>query len=784
MRFMGFRLRLALFFVATLVAVQLLTAGLVYEVTRRALVAEGERQLVTNAQAFTTQMDDISARIAGNVEVLSLDYALRSAIAGHDRGTVFSVLRNGGRRVGASRMRLVDLDGKVAVDTGNAKATAIPFPFTDLVASAFDHRTAAVVAQDGRASWMVVVPIYAPQPVGLVVVNVPLDNARLAHMQRLSTLPRDIELAAQWTPGTWSVVARGDGQSALVNGLNKSHRALPWTPLLTSVDSKEYMVLAQQLKQPERGTPVVAVLGYSLDAALRPYRSVAIAWATLLGLGLIVGLLGAWLTARSVSRPIETLAAAVRRVGAGDYRAPQTTQRNDEIGQLANAFGTMSEAVHQRELRIRHQAMHDAITDLPNRVAAEAAIDEMLGRQEITSGALLVVGLTRVPDIIKTMGHALCDRLMRDASERIRRVATDAYLARISDSQFLLWLMHARQPEATAVALRVLDVLNEPYQETDLSIDQLPSIGVATAPDDGSQAGTLLRHAEVAQFAASGSASALNFYDVSTDPHRPERLSLMGDLRDALDRDALELHYQPKLDLGHRRIDGAEALLRWNHPRRGWVPPDEFIGMAEDTGNIHRVSRWALSSALAQLRRWRALGLPLNIAVNLSTRDLEDTELPSRITGLLAVHHVPATALTVEVTERAVMGEPDAAIRILRRLAEQGIGIAIDDFGVGQSTFAYLRHLPVSELKIDQMFIKHLATDANDQIIVRSIVDLGHRLGYRVTAEGVEDEGALDYLASIGCDHAQGYFISRAITADAFTDFVTTHDNAIVETPP
>lgn len=777
MRTMGFRLRLALFFVATLVTVQLLTAGLVYEVTRRALVTEGERQLTANAQAFVAQMDDISARIGGNVEVLSLDYALRSAIAERDRGTVLSVLRNHGRRVGASRMLLIGLDGTVEADTDDTAATLQRFPFPDLIESAYDRRTAAVVALDGKASWMVVVPIYAPQPVGLVVVNVPLDDALLAHMQRLSALPRDIELATRSGSGRWTVVARGDRHSGLVDSLASDHQELPWKPLLTRVDGKEYMVLAQRLKQPKQGAPVVAVLGYSLDDALSPFRSVAVAWATLLTLGLGVGLLGAWFIARSVSRPLEALAAAVRRIGAGDYRTPASTQRHDEIGQLASAFDTMTEAVHQRELRIRHQALHDSVTDLPNRLAAETSIDQGLV-QTAGKGALLMVGLTRVPEIIKTMGHALCDRLMRDTSERIHRVATGAYLARTSDTQFILWLPQADQAAAIAAGLRVLEVLNAPYQETDVSIDRLPSIGIAMAQADGAQADALLRQAEVAQFAAAGSTSALSLYDATTDPHRPERLSLMGDLREALDRDELLLYYQPKFHFASQRTDGAEALLRWNHPKRGWVPPDTFIGMAEDTGNIHRVSRWVLVSALAQSRRWIEQGLPLHIAVNLSTRDLEDAGLPAWIAALLAIHRVPASCLTVEVTERAVMGEPDTAIRILRELAAQGIGISIDDFGVGQATFAYLRHLPVSELKIDQMFVKHLATDPNDRIIVRSIVELSHQLGYRVTAEGVEDQGALDYLASIGCDHAQGYFIARPLPVEAFTAFVGGPANA------
>ena len=764
----GFRLRLALFFVATLVTVQVLTAVLVFGVTRQALVTEGERQLAVNARAFVAQMDDLSARVAGNVRVLALDYALRSAIAERDRGTVLSVLRNHGRRVGASRMQLVGLDGVIEADTTDARASGQRFAFPDLAEHAFDGRTAAVVALQGRAYWVVVVPIYAPQPIALVVVYVPLDDALLAHLRTLSALPGDIELAVQSGPSRWTAAARGMRQSVLVSGL--AGQGLPAKPTVRRIGSHEYIVLAQPLSQPRNSAPVVAVLGYSLGDALRPFRSVAVTWAVLLALGLVIGLIGAWLTARSVSRPVEVLAGAVRRIEAGDYRTPPSLRRRDEIGQLAAAFGTMTDAVRQREERIRQQALHDQVTDLPNRVAAEAAI-ERARDAGTTHGALLMVGLTRVPDIIKTMGHGLYDRLMREVGARLGRVAARAYLARATDTQFVAWLPGADRTEAVAAALRILDALNAPYAEADISIDTLPAVGVAMYPEDGALASVLLRHAEVAQFAATGSTRALAFYDAATDPHRAERLSLMGELREALDHEQLLLHYQPKLALAGSRVDGVEALVRWQHPRRGMVPPQDFIGMAEDTGNIQRLTRWALATAIAQASRWRARGLPLHVAVNLSARDLEEGELPQRIARLLAIHGLPPELLTVEITERAVIGEPESAIRVLKGLADQGVGIAVDDFGVGQSAFAYLRHLPVSELKIDQMFVKHLADDASDQTIVRSIVELSHRLGYRVTAEGVEDHGALEYLASIGCDHAQGYFIARPQPADALATF-------------
>ena len=781
---LSFRLRLGLLFVATLVIVQLLTAGLIYEVTRRALVTEGERQLTANAGAFVSQMDDISARVAGNVEVISLDYALRSAIAERDRGTVLSMLRNHGRRVGASGMLWIGLDGAVLADTNDAttgNVDVIPrrFPFPDLIKKAYGERTAAVVVLDGKAYWMVVVPIYAPQPVGLVAVNVPLDNTLLSHMQQLSALPRDIELLAQAVPNHWSVVARGSSQTNLLGSIAPVNGDLPWKPTLMMVGGMQYIVMAQHLKQPANTAPVVALLGYSLDDALRPFHSAMVAGTILLCLGLAMGLLVAWLVARSVSRPIEALAAAVKRIEVGDYRAPVSVQRHDEIGQLAVAFGTMTDAVRQREDRIRHQAMHDPVTNLPTRMAAEESINRSIATDDGVGGALLMIGIARVPDIIKTMGHSLCDRLMRDAGERIRDVSDGAFIARVTDTQFMAWLPQTDKSNATAAALRILDALNTPYKEKDVAIDRLPAIGVAIYPADGARAGTLLRHAEVAQFAASGSSAALSFYNVVTDPHRPERLSLMGDLRNALNHNKLSLHYQPKLALATKTIDGAEALVRWNHPKLGEVPPDAFIGMAEDTGNIQRVTRWALTAALAQAKRWSEQGLHLQLSVNLSTRDLDDPDLPGKIITLLAIHELPPHCLTVEVTERAIIDEHDLAIRILRRLSDHGVGIAIDDFGVGQSTFAYLRHLPVSELKIDQMFIKNLGTERKDQIIVHSIVDLSHRLGYHVTAEGVENKAALDYLTSIGCDHAQGYYIAHAMAANDFATFV--NDNTSIK---
>jgi diguanylate cyclase (GGDEF)-like protein len=769
---MTFRLRLASFLVASLAVLQIVTALLVYEVTRRQIIGEGEHQLALAATGFSRQLDDVSARVADNVSVLTLDYALRSAIAQRDRDTVLSALRNHSRRVGATRMLLVGLDGTIQADT-QADSTLQKFPFTDLLDTALEHPEAAVVAWNGRTYWIVVVPVSAPTLIGLIAAAIPIDDAFLKHIQEQSTLPNTIELALQDARGSWVAVARGSEHSNLAAQFASAVGVWPKKgPMLREVDGREYVVSASRLRSATLSPPILAVLGYSLDDALRPYRSVGIAWAALLALGLAVGFVGSLLIARGVSRPVEALVATARRIAAGDYSPQQPLAQRGELGELAAAFANMTQAIGEREEQIRFQSGHDAVTGLTNRVAIETTIQHQLNSEPDARGALLVVALARLPEITKTVGHDISDRLMRDAGERIRGPAGDALVARAGDSEFLIWQRGADQPRAIALAFRLIDELSEPYREADLAIDLAPAVGIALHPRHGAEASVLLQHADVALFAALGTADPVVVYDPIVDPHRPERLSLMGDLREALDQNQLQLHYQPKLNLAMGSVDGVEGLVRWQHPKLGMLAPDSFIPLAEETGNIRRVTRWVLAAGIAQAQRWNVHGRRLRIALNLSARDVDDPDLPQRIEELLSVHGVAPDTILLEITESAAMARPDAAVRVLRRVADLGIDLAIDDFGVGQSSFAYLRRLPVRELKIDKSFLLRLAIGPEDRTIVSSIVELGHRLGYRVTAEGVNDQATLDYLAEIGCDHAQGFFIARALPPDGLMAFL------------
>lgn len=394
---MGFRFRLAFFFVAALVVVQAMTALLVYRVARHELVEEGQRQLQVASVAFVRQLGDVSVRVADSVNLLALDYALRSSFAQRDEATLLSALRNHGRRVGASQMFAIDVEGAVQADTRGDLRIGERFPYADLTDRALEQPASAVVAWKGSAYWMVVVPVFTPNLAGYIAAVIPVDDRLLSQLQGQSTLPKRVELASLGSDGRWTVLAHGNAPTGMAETLLSPRARLPTAPATVDVRGREYVVQGVWLQRSARSAPVAALLGYSVDEALSPYRSVAIAWGALSLLGLLAGLVGAWLIARGVARPVERLAASARRIAAGDYAladeaAPAASAR-DELGQLASAFATMAHSIREREAHILHQAGHDQVTGLSNRAAAEVGIDQVLDAQPDAPAAVSLLVL-------------------------------------------------------------------------------------------------------------------------------------------------------------------------------------------------------------------------------------------------------------------------------------------------------------------------------------------------------------------------------------------------------
>jgi diguanylate cyclase (GGDEF)-like protein len=427
------------------------------------------------------------------------------------------------------------------------------------------------------------------------------------------------------------------------------------------------------------------------------------------------------------------------------------------------------------EAALEHQALHDSLTDLPNRVLLHDRLQHAIRAAERTrsSVALLVMDLDRFKEVNDTFGHHTGDLLLEQLGERLGSVLRSSdTIARLGGDEFAVLLPTATVEDARQIAERLLQVLEEPFTLGGLQLEIDASIGIALSPDHGQDADALLRRADVAMYVAKRKNVGHALYTADQDEHSPMRLAMVSELRRAIDQDELSLYFQPKLDLETGEVTCAEALVRWDHPTHGLLSPDVFVPIAEQTGLIRPLARWVLDAALRQCNRWRRDGLDLSVAVNLSMRNLHDPEVVDTIRQLLLRWGIPPARLVIEITESSLMADAARAMDVLGRLRGMGVSVSIDDFGTGYSSLAYLKRLPVNELKIDKSFVAHIASDSNDAAIVRSTIGLAHDLGLSVVAEGIEDQQTLEFLAGLGCDVAQGYFISRPLPVVALGDWL------------
>ena len=424
--------------------------------------------------------------------------------------------------------------------------------------------------------------------------------------------------------------------------------------------------------------------------------------------------------------------------------------------------------------QLQHQALHDLLTDLPNRTLLRDRLHQAIltARRDHTPLALLVLDLNRFKEVNDTFGHHYGDRLLQAVAPRLLgTVRASDTVARLGGDEFAILLPGTGAAGATTVAAKIGQILEAPFPIEGHSFDIGASIGITLFPEHGEEGDVLLQRADVAMYIAKRAGAPQTIYSSDQDPNSADRLALITDLRVAIEQEAVTLHFHPKVELHSGRVTGVEVLARWQHPVRGFVPPDQFIPLAEQTGLIRPLSQCILNMALRQCRHWHDLGLVIPVAVNLSMPDLHDPNLPTLIAALLARWGVEAERLWVEITESSLMADPAQALLIVSHLREMGVRISIDDFGTGYSSLAYLQRLPVDELKIDRSFVQHLATNESDATIVRSTIALAHDLGLTVVTEGVEDWVSWDRLVAFGCDSAQGYLISRPLPADEFVDW-------------
>jgi diguanylate cyclase (GGDEF)-like protein/PAS domain S-box-containing protein len=423
----------------------------------------------------------------------------------------------------------------------------------------------------------------------------------------------------------------------------------------------------------------------------------------------------------------------------------------------------------------RYQALHDMLTGLPNRVSLGERVRQSLdsGRSRDARWALVLFDLDGFREVNDTFGHQHGDKLLHAVGVRVSKLLRDGdVVARLGGDEFVVFGEVDDTSGALVVAARVLDALRQPFviEGVELCVDA--SLGVVCAPEHGDHLDGLLVRADVAMYVAKSAHSGFELYDIDRDRSSVGRLAMAGELRRAIDGHELTLHYQPKVELATGRVIGAEALVRWEHPRHGLVPPDEFMPVAEQTGLIEPLCNYVLADALTECRRWSESGFDLRVAVNLSTRNLVNLSLADDVRRLLTDVGVPADVLDLEITESSLLADPVRAADVVQQLNALGVRIGIDDFGTGYSSLAHLRRLLVSEIKIDKSFVMAMAANTDDAIIVRSTIELAHGLGLRVVAEGIESKVVLDRLRALGCDVGQGYYLCRPIPGDQLMEWL------------
>ncbi|MFT7722638.1 MAG: EAL domain-containing protein [Roseateles sp.] len=487
---------------------------------------------------------------------------------------------------------------------------------------------------------------------------------------------------------------------------------------------------------------------------------------------LVGGVLLAVGVTRSITAPLKRAEAGAERIAQGQYGHRIDVDAADEVGHMASAMNTMAAAVGEREAELRQLADVDLLTGLPQRARFIADGDRLLAnlpeREQLA--VLICIDVDRLKAVNGVLGFEAGDALLQGAAAKIRTLFEGvAAYGRLAGGTFAALAPVLRLDHGTVLAAQLREEVEHKLSWQGQALDLSVSLGVAHWPEHAANTETLLRRAEQAMFEAKRLRQPVAVYSADAEAARALHLSLLSDLATAVQQDQLRQFLQPKRCLRTGRITGAEALVRWRHPQRGWLPPAEFIPFAERSGRIRQVTDWMLARAVRTLADWAAAGRePLSIAVNISTLDIQDQTLPARLAALLVQYRVDPGQLQLEVTETGLMASGTDPISVLHALRSWGVSLAIDDFGTGQSSLAYLQHLPVDELKIDRSFVQDVDGDPRRQALLKSIVGVGQGLGLTVTAEGVENERELAAVQACGCDLVQGYLVARPMDRPDF----------------
>jgi diguanylate cyclase (GGDEF)-like protein len=712
---------------------------------------------------FEEFMRNRADQLLKTVNVLVADYGFKTAWSSGDRDTIRSALLNQARRVGATVGLLLDLDGNVVVSSVDHPAAAYDGAFTPLPeGTSLESVSHRVLDIGGSIYQTVTVPLRAPVTVAWVMLGFPIDEALAEHIQSLTGLEVSFARFAGQSDHMVASTLLPQLHSEALAGLNPRE----YRPQRTSAAEAHAGFLT--LLRPFLGnvSDVYIALQLSMREATASYRSIRNILLIITSSSLLLAVSGAFWLANTVTRPVELLVAAARRMREGVYTEPIDVATTDELGELADSFNTMQEAIADRERHIVYQAHHDSLSGLPSR---ELVISRLRDAVEASSRLSVVsLALDRFNGIVSSLGHRAGEEVVKLVAGLLRnRVDEGQILGHLSAHEFVLALPGYDAQQAVQWIEYFADLLRAGVRVGGANISLQATAGIACHPEHSNDAAELCRRASIARSDALLQHQTSAVYRIGQEDRSLQQIKIVGDFQQAITSNELRLSLQPKIDCRTGDVIGAEALVRWQHPELGLLMPAAFVDAIEQAGAIAHLTRWVLREAVARCREWRDHGVALTVAANISVDDLADEYLPYFLLDIVKRHDLKPADVTLEVTESAIMHNVHKSLAVASCIHELGFRIAIDDFGTGQSALAQIKRLPLHELKIDKSFVMNIA-DRCDLAIVRTTIELAHRLGLGVVAEGVEDEHVLQTLQGLGCDYVQGYHICSPLPHQEF----------------
>lgn len=759
-----FRKKLFLLTIVPLAVAQVVTLMAVMRTVERDIETRARESLHIGVTVVDQFLLARAEHLRTSIEVLAADYGLKEAAATLDRETIRSVLDNHSSRVGADIAAILDLDGKVLASTGDAGVDEM---FDAGAITGDDDATLRelTVSLNGTSYHVFAVPLKAPLKTGWIALGFRVDRQLIDQIRGLTGLDAAIveadaaafAIASSLTSAAATAQAQPQAGEIYAEGGPDEQILAVRTPLVGD-DSRVFVVLQRSMRE--------AMLPY-----IEARRGLIVFGLTLL---VFVAAAGVWFST-TISSPLQKLAEAARRMISGDYKTGVAVQSDDELGALGTSFNAMQQAIAERERRISYQALHDPLTELPNRSKILAKLRLELDRAQQPGGRVSVVSihLQRMNEISSTLGHTASDELIKMAALQLHAsLDNNETLGHIGTDEFVLILPDTDTADALAYVERIDGLFSSGVSLGRVNVILQIRAGIAEFPRHGEDAADLLRYAVIARTEAETYNDRQRVYEPGREEQFVRRLRIVNDLPGALRRKDVQLWLQPKISLPDGRVCGAEALVRWEHAEFGLLTPDEFVPAAEQAGTIIVLTRHMLAEAA---RAWHEFDIgsdALNVSVNLSARDLLDEYLPYHVMQILEENELEPRRLTLEVTESSIMEDLRHAVSVLECISDIGVRVSMDDFGTGHSSLAQLRNIPLDELKIDKSFVMNLSADPVNESIVETTVQLAHSMGLTVVAEGVEDEDCLRRIAAFGCEQAQGYFISKPMPAARFVSWV------------